>query len=369
MKTVLISGASVAGLTAAYWLRRRGYAPTVVERAPGIRPGGHAIDVRGVALDVLERMDLLVPAQGARTQMRGMSMHDGAGNELWRSTEHTLSSGRLVSEDIELLREDLTGLLYRAVREDVEFLFHDSLAALDQGPNGVRAEFERGAPRTFDLVVGADGLHSAVRRLTFGPEHQFLHPLGAHVAVFSTDNFLGLDNWQVWLQDETASSCVYPVRDNTELRVTLGFRSEPIVYHHRDVEQQKSLLNERMSHLGGDTPRLLRAMWPAPDFFFDSMAQVTLDRWARGRAVLVGDAGYCPSPLTGQGTSLALVGAYVLADELDRADGDHRVALPRYEERLRPFVTLNQALATENPGAQASEDSLDRAKRAISLDG
>ncbi|WP_328389709.1 FAD-dependent monooxygenase [Streptomyces sp. NBC_00400] len=368
MKTVLISGASVAGLTTAYWLRRRGYAPTVIERAPGIRPGGHAIDVRGVALDVLERMGLLAEAQHARTRMRGMSMHDRDGNELWRSTEMTFSSGRLDSGDIELLREDLTQLLYRQVRDGVEYVFNDSLVTLDQGPHGINAGFESGRRRTFDLVVGADGLHSKVRQLAFGEERRFIHHLGPHLAVFSTDNFLNLDNWQVWLQDDTAGYCVYPVRDNTEIRAMLGFVSDPLDHDHRDTERQKSLLAERMSHLGGDTPRLLKAMWGAPDFYFDAMAQIHMDHWSDGRTVLIGDAGYCPSPLSGQGTSLALVGAYVLADELARADGDHRTALPRYEERLRPFVGLNQALATENSGGMASEESVERAKNAFSLD-
>ncbi|MEX2969101.1 FAD-dependent monooxygenase [Streptomyces sp. C184] len=369
MKTVLISGASVAGLTLAHWLRRRGFAPTVVERAPGVRPGGQAIDVRGVALDVLDRMDLLAPAREARTRLRGMSMLDGDGKELWRSTEMTLSGGRLDSGDIELLREDLAQLLYGRARDGVEYLFDDSVTALVQEPHGVRVGFERGRSRTFDLVVGADGLRSTVRGLVFGAEGPFFRPLGGYVAVFSTENFLDLDDWQVWLQGGGASTCVYPVRHNTELRVTLGFTSEPFALDHRDTERQKAVLAERMSALGGDTPRLLKAMWQAPDFYFDAMAQIHLDRWSQGRVGLVGDAGYCPSPLSGQGTSLALVGAYVLADELGKAAGDHRTALRRYEERLRPFVGLNQALATENPGQGAAEESIERAKNAVRLDG
>ncbi|MBO8187867.1 FAD-dependent monooxygenase, partial [Streptomyces spirodelae] len=368
MQTVLVSGASVAGLTLAHWLRRRGYAPTVVERAPSVRPGGHAIDVRGVALDVLDRMDLLEEARGVRTRMRGMSMHDSGGNELWRSAEMTYSSGRLDSDDIELLREDLTRLLYRRVQagNEAEFLFGDSISALRWTGDGVHATFASGARRMFDYVVGADGLHSGVRRLAFGPEADYLRHLGSHVAVFSTDNFLGLDNWQVWVQGETASYCLYPVRDNTELRATLGFMSESIHHDHRDTEQQKRLLAENMASLGGDTPRLLEAMRTAPDFYFDAMAQVHMDGWTRGRVALVGDAGYCPSPLSGQGTSLALVGAYVLADELGRS-ADPAIALSRYEERIRPYVTLNQALATENPGKGPSEESLTRAKNALTL--
>ncbi|MFI7242629.1 FAD-dependent monooxygenase [Streptomyces qinglanensis] len=385
MRNVLISGAGVAGLALAHWLRRAGFAPTVVERAPSVRPGGHAVDVRGVALDVLDRMGLLADARRARTRMRGMSMHDSDGNELWRSTEMTYSSGRLDSDDIELLREDLTELLHRRVRADADdaddaddaggaaFLFGDSIAALDQSDpeeGGVHVTFASGLSRTFSLVVGADGLRSGVRRLAFGSESgQHLHHLGAHVAVFSTDNFPGLDNWQVWVRNEQASYCLYPVRGNTELRATLGFMSPPLDYDHRDTAQQKALLAENMASLGGDTGTLLEAMRTAPDFYFAAMAQVRMDHWTRGRVALVGDAGYCPSPLSGQGTSLALVGAYVLARELSASPASVADALLRYEERMRPFVALNQALATENPGQGPSEESLTVAKNALTLGG
>ncbi|MEU1377452.1 FAD-dependent monooxygenase [Streptomyces triculaminicus] len=369
MQNVLVSGASVAGLTLAYWLRRNGFAATVVERAPAVRPGGQAIDVRGVALDVLDRTGILDEARDVRTRMRGMAMLDGQGEELWRSTEMTYSSGLLESADIELLREDLAMLLYRQARDaGVEFLFGDSLTTLDEGPDGVRAGFERGQDRTFDLVLGADGLHSKVRRLAFGPEERFIRHLGAYVTVFSTRNFLELDNWQLWLNDDSATYCLYPVRDNSELRATLGFRSEPIAYDHRDTEQQKALMTAGLAHMGWETPRLLDAMRQAPDFYFDSMAQIHMDRWSTGRVALAGDAGYCASPLSGQGTSLALVGAYVLAAELGRADGDHTAAFARYEERMRPFVDLNQALATANQGGMPSDEALEEAKNGIALD-
>ncbi|MEU4806830.1 FAD-dependent monooxygenase [Actinosynnema sp. NPDC023587] len=369
MKTVLISGAGVAGLAAAHWLHRRGYAPTVVERAPAPRPGGQAIDVRGVALDVLDRMDLLGRTRRARTRMRGMAVLDADGTEQWRSTEMTLSAGRLDGDDIEVLRDDLTALLHTRARDGVEYLFGDAITALDQDDDGVRVTFRHGGPRTFDLVVGADGLHSAVRRLVFGPEDEFVHHLGSYVGVFSTGNFLGLDDWQVWLHDDarTASYCLYPARGNTELRATLGFTSDPLDHDRHDVEHQKALIADRFAGVGWETPRLLKAMGDASDFYFDAMAQVRMGSWWRGRVVLVGDAAHCASPLSGQGTSLALVGAYVLADELGDAD-DPLAALTRYDRRLRPFVEVNQALATENPGQGASEESLERAKRAISLD-
>ncbi len=368
MTTVLISGASIAGPALAYWLRRQGLVPTVVERAPSRRAGGQAVDIRGVALEVIDRMGIGAEVRQARTRMRGMSMLDGDGNEIHRSTEMTVSGGRLDNEDVELLREDLTQLLYERTRDDVEYVFGDSITSLDEGPHGVRVGFEHGDARTFDLVIGADGLHSAVRALAFGPEERFIRHLGKYLAIFGTDNFLDLDNWQVWLREGNAGYGIYPVHDNAELRVTVGFESAPLDYDHRDVAWQKALVAESLAGLRGDTPRLLKAMAEAPDFYFDAMAQIRMDRWSAGRVALVGDAGYCASPLSGQGTSMALVGAYVLASELGKAAGDHSAAFAVAERRLRPYVSLNQALATENPAGPASEESVDAAKNAISLD-
>ncbi|GAA2229301.1 MULTISPECIES: FAD-dependent monooxygenase [Kitasatospora] len=369
MKTVLISGAGVAGAALAHWLHRGGVAVTVVEHAPGRRCGGQAVDIRGAALDVIERMGLLDQTRAHRTRMRGMSVLDGAGKEIHRSTEMTFSSGRLANDDIELLREDLVRLLHERALGEVEFVFGDGITTLDQNEHGVRVGFEHGRSRTFDLVVGADGLHSAVRRLGFGPQEQFARHLGMHLAIFTADNFLALEDWQLWLRDGEAGYGIYPVRDNSELRISFGFAGESLPADRGDTEQHKLFVADRMATLHWETPRLLRALREAPDFYFDTMTQVHMDRWSNGRTVLLGDAGYCASPLSGQGTSLALVGAYVLADALRRADGDHHAAFACYERRMRPFVELNQALATENPGGPASEASVERAKNAIELDG
>ncbi|MFE9743290.1 FAD-dependent monooxygenase [Saccharothrix saharensis] len=370
MRNVLISGAGVAGSALAHWLRRHGFSVTVVERAPGPRKGGQAVDVRGVALDVVDRMGLGERVRAARTRMRGMSMLDGDGTELFRSEEHVLSSGRLAGEDVELLREDLVAMLHDVTGDRVEHVFGDWITALRQQEHGVEVELAHGGFRTVDLVIGADGAHSAVRRLAFGPEKRFGTHLGQYLAIFPTANFLDLDDWQVWFQDAAsgAGGAVYPVRDNTELRVTLGFTSEPVAYDHRDTAQQKRIMAERLAGVGWHVPTLLERMADAPDFYFDSMTQIHLDRWATGRVALVGDAGYCASALSGQGTSLALVGAYVLADELGRAGDDHTAAFEAYERRMRPFVALNQALATENPAGPPAEESVERAKRAITLD-
>ncbi|MGW8761325.1 FAD-dependent monooxygenase [Streptomyces sp. NPDC055815] len=368
MRTVLISGGGIAGPVLAHGLRRHGFAPTVVERAPGRRPGGQAVDIRGVALDVVERMGLLDRLSRERTRMRGMSILDADGHEVDRSTEATFSSGRLDSDDIEVLREDLVRLVHEHTQTGVEYLFGDSITGLDEGETGVHVDFAHGPSRTFDLVVGADGLHSTVRRLTFGPEERFAHHLGSYLSVFGADNFLGLDNWQMWLMNDDAGFGIMPVRGNTELRIAFGFRSAPLARDRRDAGALRQLVVDRLASLRWEGARLAEAARRAPDFYCDAMAQIRMDTWSRGRVTLLGDAGYCPSPLSGQGTSLALVGAHVLADCLARAHGDHRTAYARYERRMRPFVTLNQALATENPGGPASEESVERAKNALSLD-
>ncbi|WP_018684863.1 FAD-dependent monooxygenase [Actinokineospora enzanensis] len=367
MRSVLISGASVAGPTLAYWLARHGFAVTVVERAPGPRPGGQAIDIRGAALAVVERMGVLDQVSAAATRMRGMSFVDAAGAELMSTTEETMTGGLVGGPDIEILRDDLTEILYRPTVDDVDYHFDDSITALTDGPDGVRVEFERGAPETFDIVVGADGLHSRVRSLVFGEEAGFRRDLGVYVAVFTTDNHLGLDHWQTFHQTENNMVGVYSARDNTEARAMLGFESGPIDIDYRDPDAQRRLLADRFAGVGWETPALLKAMWSAPDFYFDSMSQIIMDGWTRGRVALVGDAGYCGSPMSGQGTSMALVGAYVLAGELSRT-GDHATAFAEYERKLRPFVLKNQRLATDTPGERPSFEALQAAATGISLE-
>ncbi|WP_438485251.1 FAD-dependent monooxygenase [Streptomyces sp. S186] len=346
---VLISGAGVAGPALAYWLSRYGFHVTVVERAPEPRPGGQAIDVRGPALDVAERMGILSEIRQLTTDLRGVTVVDASGKELYRSTERTFTGGQIDNPDVEVMRDDLCRIIHQATGDTVEYLFDDSLTSLTQDDRKVHVTFERGAPRTFDLVVGADGLHSTVRRLAFGPEADCLRHLGSYVGLFTAPNFLDLDYWQVYHQSGDLGGMVMSARNNTESRVLLALRqAEPLEYDHRDVGAQKRLLAERFADAGWELPHTLKYMWDAPDFHFDSMSQIHLDSWSRGRVVLLGDAGYCGSPMTGQGTSLALIGAYVLAGELRAARGDHRAAFAAYERELREYVARTQQLALDN---------------------
>ena len=329
-------------MTAAYWLAQHGYSVTVVERHPGLRPGGQAIDVRGPALSVLERMSLRAAADHLRTRIRGASIVDRDGNELSQDTESTPTGGLIASPDIELLRDDLIELLYDATKLNVEYLFDDSIAALqDDGTGGskVAVTFEQASARSFDLVIGADGLHSNVRGLVFGPEEQFIERLGTHAAIFTVPNFLDLDYWQTWHYGDSSMAGVYSARNNTEARAMLGFMDSDLRIDYRDTEAQFDELERRMADDGWVRPQLLEYMRSAPDFYFDEMSQIEMDHWSKGRVALVGDAGYCCSPLSGQGTSVALLGAYVLAGELKAARATTTsAALPTTSSEFHDYI-------------------------------
>jgi 2-polyprenyl-6-methoxyphenol hydroxylase-like FAD-dependent oxidoreductase len=347
-RDILISGGSIAGPALAYWLRRYGFHPTIVERVPAPRDGGHATDLRGAARDVAERMGILAAARQARIGTRGMAYVNSANKRLVSMGADLLGdSGGAVAE-IEILRSDLVRILYTATRDEVEYRFDDSITAISQGDEGVKITFERGKPCTFDLLVGADGLHSTVRALAFGPESEYVRHLGAYVSIFTMTTALDLAGWELLYNVPGKTAGLYPTREATQAKAIFFFAAPPLSYDYRDAVQQKRLLAEAFAGQGWEVPRLLEAMWSAPDFYFDSVSQVQMDCWSRGRVALVGDAGYCVSPLAGLGTSLALVGAYVLAGELAEAGGDYGMAFARYEQEMRGYVREGQKLAKFN---------------------
>jgi 2-polyprenyl-6-methoxyphenol hydroxylase-like FAD-dependent oxidoreductase len=349
---ILVSGASVAGLTAAYWLDRYGYEVTVVEQSDGLRPGGQALDIRGPALEVARRMGVLEALRDRTTALRGMSMVDDAGAEIYRTTERTLTGGRLDSEDLEVVRDDLVGILHGACGAGVRFLFGDRITGLEQDGNGVDVEFRTAAPARYDVVIGADGAHSGTRRLVFGPERPFLRYMGGYVAIMTIPNFLGLDRWQTFLMGSGgAGAGLIGLDDDGTARAYLGFDSEdPVEYDHRDEAAQKRLLAARTAGLGWVVPQIVEHMRDASGFHFDARIQVVMEHWTRGRVALVGDAGYAVSLTTGQGASMAMAGAYVLAGEIAASGPDPVVGIARYEDEIRGYVLRGQAAARELNG-------------------
>jgi 2-polyprenyl-6-methoxyphenol hydroxylase-like FAD-dependent oxidoreductase len=343
---VLISGAGVAGISLAYWLRRHGFAPTVVERAPAIREGGYKVDIRGAALRVVERMGLLEDVRRLRTQVRAGSVVNAAGKKV-ASMDGDTFGGR-VHGDAELLRGDLLRLLYERTRPEVEYLFDDAIASLDQTGDGVRVTFASGQTRTFALVVGADGMRSVTRAMVFGSDDRFVRDLGYHVSIFTVPNHLHLDREELTYVGPGRTALTYSTARGSGAKAMFLFASQPMDYDHRDRAHQERLLATAYAAEGWEVPRLLEGMSGSPDFYFDSISQVHMDRWSKGRVVLLGDAAYCASPASGQGTSLALVGAYVLAGELAAAGGDHRGGFDAYERQMRPFAERNQKLGPAN---------------------
>ncbi|GAA5161840.1 FAD-dependent monooxygenase [Pseudonocardia eucalypti] len=342
---MLVAGASIAGPALAHWLRRRGAEVTVVERSPGLRPGGQAVDARGVAKEVIRRMGLDAAVRAARTETAGAYTVDVDGNvlETFRADDH---GGDGFIAEIEILRGDLSRVLYGDTRDGVEYVFGDRIAELAQDPDGVDVAFAGGGRRRFDLVVGADGLHSALRGMVFGPRERFIRHLGLVLAFYSVPNEFGLDRWLIDYQDQESgrSAGLRPIQDATRAMAMFGFPSADFDIDHRDVAAQKRLLRERMAGLGWLTPRILAHLDDTPDFYLDQVAQVGMERWSSGRVALLGDAAFCSSPMSGGGTGLALVGAYLLAGELAAAGWDPEAGFAGYERRMRPFVGANQEI-------------------------
>jgi 2-polyprenyl-6-methoxyphenol hydroxylase-like FAD-dependent oxidoreductase len=275
--------------------------------------------------------------------------------------------GEGIVSEIEILRGDLGRLLYEATLADTEYLFDDTITGLDQDDDGVTVTFEKANPRRFGLVVGADGLHSVVRALAFGPESDYIRPLNVYTAWFTATEEMNLDGWyQMYNAPGGLVASARPGRLPGEIKAGLSFRSAPITYDRRDTAAQQAILTRRFAGAGWEAPRLLKAMGTASDFFFDSMGQVRLDDWSRGRVVLLGDAGYCPTPLTGLGTSLALVGAYVLAGEL-ATTSDHRVAFRNYNQVMGPYVNQAQKLPPGGASGYAPSSALAIRLRAASM--
>ncbi|MGW6195012.1 FAD-dependent monooxygenase [Kribbella sp. NPDC055110] len=332
---VLVSGASVAGPSVALWLGRAGHDVTLVEIAPALRQGGYAVDFRGeVFTTVLERMGVLEDLRSLQTGGNAMRFVDESGRKLMRLP------AEFAGGELEVLRADLSRVLYEHSRAQATYRFGDSIASLREHADGVDVRFESGSEETYDLVIGADGMHSVVRRLAWPAEQVVERHLNYYVGGWEVPNTLGISGDTLMYNVPGKLASVGADRRDPGLAQTLfAFKSPVLEYNRRDLDQQKAILRERFSGLGWHVPELLEALPSATELYFDSISRVRVDRWSTDRIVLLGDAGY-GATFGALGTGTAVVGAYVLAGELAR--GDFRTAFDRYEERLRKAVSKTQ---------------------------
>ena len=297
---VLISGAGIAELTVAYWLRRYGFTPTIVERAPSLLTGGYKIDVRGTALQVLRRMHIHDAVVAASTDMQGALLVDRDGKVINRMSGDAF--GHRESEDVEIVRGTLCHILMDTI-SNAEVIFGNSIQTISQKSDSVQVEFYKNKPRDFDLVIGADGLHSNVRGLVFGDKSRCTRELGLYLCVYTVPNYLKLDRLEVQYSELGRVAAIWSSRGDTNAKACFGFAAPSIHVDLRDRAQQQQVLTNVYEGIGWEIPKLLEMMSSAPDFYFDAAAQICMDHWSQGRVVLVGDAGYCASPMSGQGTS------------------------------------------------------------------
>lgn len=340
---VLISGAGIAGPTLAYWLGRHGFAPTLVESAPALRTGGYVVDFWGLGYDIAERMGLLpgIARLGYRMQELRIVGADGQRiSGLDAGVFRELTDGRYVT----LGRSDLSRLICDGIGGSCEFIFGDRIAALHEAEGGVHVAFEHGGERRFDLAIGADGLHSAVRRLAFGPQERFEKDLGYRVAAFEATGYRPRDELVYVLHGAPGRQVGrFTLRDDRTLFLFIfADRGAPAP---QGPAAQKALLRETFGRDGWELPGILAAVDACDDLYFDRVSQIRMDSWSRGRVALVGDAAACVSLLAGQGTALAMVEAYVLAGELAASPAQPEEAFRRYEARLRPFLRAKQRAA------------------------
>ncbi|MET9177492.1 FAD-dependent monooxygenase [Kitasatospora aureofaciens] len=330
---VLISGASIAGPALAHWLGRYGFEVTVVELAPALRGGGQNVDFRGrTHLTVLERMGVLEELRTLGTGGSPITFVDERGCRLLHLPAD------FAGGELEVPRGELAQVLYRHGNSRAEYVFGDSVEALEETASGVRVAFRHGVPREFDLVIGADGLHSTVRRLAFGPERQFVRHLGYYAATWELPNDDGLPVGGVALNvPGRLMSVGADHRDPAGAGAFCLFASPELRYDRHDVRQQKALVRAAFDGLGWRVPQLLRSLDAAPELYFDSISRADVPSWSTGRIALLGDAA-CGATIGGMGTGTAVVAAYVLAGELALARGDHRAAFARYEKRLRGYA-------------------------------
>lgn len=348
---ILISGAGIAGPTLAWWLAEAGHRPVIVEAAPEPRTGGYVIDFWGKGYDIAEKMGLLPELLDVGYKVEEVRLVDGDGRRTGgfdTAVFDRATDGRFVS----LPRGELSAALNRAIEGRAETIFGDRIGILTDKGEAVSVQFESGASRSFDLVVGAEGIHSPTREMVFGPDDRFETYLGYKFAAYIVDCYAPRDEDAYVMHSEPGMQAArFALRDGSTL-ILLIWREPGSSAIPHDPDIRRTLLRQTFGPMGWEMPAMLEALDRCRDLYVDSVSQVRMDDWTKGRVALLGDAAFGPSFLAGQGSALAMIGAYVLAGELKRV-GDHAGAFAAYQARLKPFMAKKQAAATKFGGAFA----------------
>ncbi|MFC3908476.1 tetracycline destructase [Legionella dresdenensis] len=367
---ILVIGAGIAGPAVCYWLRKFGFSPVLIEKSGSIRKGGQALDVRGIATHLAREMGVYDQICDRRTRIEFGRFVDSSGKVLHE--EQGEKFGFRQDDEVEILRGDLVEILMKTIA-DVPCYFNQSVTSIDQSADNVTVAFMDGKIEKYDLVIAADGIHSAARRMIFDKnEYQLIH-LDSYLSTFTIPNYLGLSH--IGLECEANHKIVSINSDNNPEIAIAGFmfRSQHILNDIRDEQEQKQFLRDTFRDFGWETQNILNRMPESDDFYFDAITQVKMNNWTKCRVALIGDAGYCPSPLSGQGNNLAFVGAYILAGELKAANGNYMQAFARYNELLRPFVEANQKFGVWVSKSFLVEDEVskeiaeERSKRTLAM--
>jgi len=358
-KNVLVSGASFAGLSTAYWMNKMGYKVTVIEVGSHLKKGGSPVNIEGNTVDIVKRMGIFEQIKANRLNMEVWEFKNTA--DITESIHILKQPEEKPSDDeLEIERDLLLQILFDTVKNDVEFIFSESIIALNETEEEIQVSFKNSQDRVFDLVFGCDGIHSVVRKLWFGHETDYLHFLGAYFSITIVNKLLIRQNTMQMYSVPNKLMMLNAYNNKTD--IVLSFRSETdIPYHYRDEEQQRKIILKQFVDQGWRIEELLEEVQASKTFYFDKFCQIKMPSWTKGRVALVGDAGYSASPAAGKGGSLAIDGAAALADAFQHQKGDFELAFRDYNKDFRPYITEVQADA-----ARMLESLILRTEQAIS---
>ena len=345
-RSVLISGASMAGLSSAFWMNKIGYKVTVVEIAGEPRTAGGAVDIKDAAMDAVKRMGIFEQLKTHQLNVELIEFKN-AQDITEGSISLTSEGAELPEDEIEIERDLFVNILFDNIKDDVEFLFNNSIIALNETTEDILVTFKNGISKSFDLVLGCDGLHSAVRRISFGHEAEYSHFLGAYFSLTILNKLLVKQKTMQMYNVPDKAVMLNAYKNKTDIIFCFNSEKE-IPYDYRNEEQQRKIILEQFAGQSWRTEELLEEIKKSDNFYFDKFCQIKMPSWTKGRVALVGDAGYCASPAAGMGASLSVIGATTLADALVKHNGNFELAFRDYNQNLRPFIEHIQATAELN---------------------